>query len=282
MRFMGLTVYYDWQLPCDVAKARRLIVKLREIALDLPFDMVSEVYEQDPPDQLSPFEVLEFEGDDERFRVGSIYMPRKRDDGLEELVRVDATHAVFFNANIEGAETVSVGLAAHPPVVVHREDLIRRRRGGGETRRMNAGAAIEFPTRRRGKYSWHSFCKTQYANHPKLGGEANFLRAHLTLIELLDRLKPLGIKVRVRDDSRYANHRNVDKLLAEIRKWDAIVAGFVGQIGDALRNARADAGEPPPDLVAPIADRADFEHLEAKGIEVIRDLARRQQRRKRR
>src|SRR5215471_21062180 len=74
------------------------------------------------------------------------------------------------------------------------------------------GSPVEFPTRRRGYYSWHSFCKTQYAGNPKLGGEANFLKAHLSLIELLDQIQAAGVKVRIRDDSRYAKHRDVDRL----------------------------------------------------------------------
>jgi hypothetical protein len=63
-------------------------------------------------------------------------------------------------------------------------------------RRLGQGDPVEFPTRRRGYYSWHSFCKTQYAGNPKLGGEANFLRAHLSLIELLDQIKIAGVAVR--------------------------------------------------------------------------------------
>jgi hypothetical protein len=35
---MGLTVYYDWKTKTDLPSARRLIVKLRAIALKLPFD----------------------------------------------------------------------------------------------------------------------------------------------------------------------------------------------------------------------------------------------------
>ncbi len=138
---------------------------------------------------------------------------------------------------------------------------------------MGQGGAIEFPTRRRGYYSWHSFCKTQYAGNPKLGGEANFLKAHLTLIELLDQIEATGIKVRIRDDSRYAKHRNVDRLLANLREWNAIVANIVGNISDAI-------GSESGTLIAPITERPDFEHLEAKGIDVLRKMAARQRKRK--
>ena len=39
----------------------------------------------------------------------------------------------FFNVYVEGAETASIGLASHPPVVLHREDVIERNESGTET-----------------------------------------------------------------------------------------------------------------------------------------------------
>src|SRR5206468_7607412 len=138
---------------------------------------------------------------------------------------------------------------------------------------LGQGDPIEFPTRRRGYYSWHSFCKTQYAGNPTLGGEANFLKAHLSLIELLDQIRAVGVGVRIRDDSRYAKHRDVDRLLRSLRDWDAMIANFVGKIGDAL-------GDKLGTFIAPIKERPDFEHLEAKGIGVLRRMAGRQRRRK--
>jgi hypothetical protein len=266
---MGLTVSYEWKTKTDLPSARRLIVKFRAIAAKLPFDDISEIYEQDPPDGKSAFRLYRHQ-----FRRGDLYLSRKRPDGLEEAVCVPALHALFFNVRVQGAETASIGLASHPPVVVHREDVIERRADGSESgRRTGQGDPIEFPTRRRGYYSWHSFCKTQYAGNPKLGGEANFLKAHLSLIELLDQINALGVAVRIRDDSRYAKHRDVNRLLKSLRDWDAIVANFVGKFSDALGD---DVGL----VVAPIKERPDFEHLEAKGIGVLKRMATRQRRRK--
>lgn len=266
---MGLTVYYDWKTKADVRSARRLIAKLYAIAHKLPFDVISEIYEQDPPDGKTEFRLF-----DGSYRPGGLYLPRKRADGAEEAVSVPALHALFFNARVQGAETVTVGLASHPPVVVHREDIIERREDGSERgRRLGQGDPVEFPTRRRGYYSWQSFCKTQYAGNPTIGGEPNFLKAHLSLIELLDQIKALGISVRIRDDSRYAKHRDVNRLLRSLRQWNAIVAGFVGKVSDAI-------GGQARSVVAPIKERPDFEHLEAKGIDVLRRMAARQRRRK--
>jgi hypothetical protein len=266
---MGLTVYYDWKVKAELPAAYRLISKLHRIAQELPFDRVSEVYEQGAPQGAAKFQP--YTG---KFCHGWLYLPRKRGDGEEELVHVPAIHAIFFTAQVAGAETVLVGLASHPPVVVHCEDVIERDEDGQELRRFcNQGEPIEFPTRRRGYYSWHSFCKTQYAGNPRLGGEANFLKAHLSLIELFDRMMALGVKVCVRDDSQYAKHRDVNRLLASLRQWDAIVAGIAGKLSDALRD---DSNA----VLAPIIDRPDFEHLEAKGMDEIKKLAARQRRRK--
>jgi hypothetical protein len=266
---MGLTVYYEWKTKIDTPQARRLIAKLRGLARQLPFDKVSEIYEQEPPDGQSRYIAYE-----RSFRQGDLYLSRRRADGEQETVHVPAQHAMFFSVHVQGAETASIGLATHPPVVVHHQDIIERNETGSECgRRLQQGDPIEFPTRRRGYYSWHSFCKTQYASNPKLGGEANFLRAHLSLIELLDQIKSAGVKVRVRDDSGYSRHRDVNRLLRSLREWDALVANIVGSFSDAL-------GDHSAAIIAPIKDRPDFEHLEAKGIKVLRKIAARQRRRK--
>ena len=80
-----------------------------------------------------------------------------------------------YRTMVERAEYLEDSLAA----------LQAREKDGSERERLlGQGDPVEFPTRRRGYYSWHSFCKTQYAGNPSLGGEANFLKAHLSLIEL--------------------------------------------------------------------------------------------------
>lgn len=265
---MGLTVHYDWKVAADVAAARRFVEQFHAIAEELPFDKVSEIYEQDPPEGASRYCLY-----DGTWRYGGLYLSRQREDGERELVDVPAIHSMFFLADVAGAETATIGLASHPPVVVHREDVIERDEDGRDVGRiMGQGAPIEFPTERRGYYSWSGFCKTQYASDPKLGGEANFLRSHLSLIELLDRIRELGMDVTITDESEYAAHRDVNRLLATLRDWNAIVARVVGKLSDVLGN---EAGA----VRAPIKERPDFEHLEAKGIDVLRRMAEEQRRR---
>src|SRR6266436_4805372 len=145
---MGLTLYYDWKTKTDLSSARRMIARFRAIALRLPFDEVSEIYEQDPPDNIPAFRKY-----DASFRQGGLYLCRTRADGDEETVRVPALQARFFHVRVKGAETASIGLASHPPVVLHHEDLIERNADGSECgRRLGQGDPIEFPTRRRGYF----------------------------------------------------------------------------------------------------------------------------------
>lgn len=267
---MGLTVYYDWKVKADLPRAQRLIKRFHAYAKKLPFDKVSPIFEQDPPERSLTFEPYEHS-----FRQGNLYISRVRSDGEKEIVDVPARHAMFFFVHVHGAESASIGLASHPPVVQHSEDVIERSADGSERGRLlGQGELIEFPTRRRGYYSWHSFCKTQYAANPRIGGEANFLKAHLSLIELLDQIENADVKVRIRDDSKYVKHRDANRLLRSLREWNAIVAGVAGAFSDALDKSGK--------VVAPIKDRPDFEHLEAKGMDYLRRLARRQRQRKRR
>ena len=57
-RVMGLTVYYDWKTKSDASSTRRMIARFHDIALKLPFDEVSEIFEQDPPDNKAVYCVL--------------------------------------------------------------------------------------------------------------------------------------------------------------------------------------------------------------------------------
>jgi hypothetical protein len=227
----------------------------------LPFDNVSPVFEYDPPDGHYEFERCDTDGESRMWKPGDLYLTRKRGDGKTELVNVPAIHVICFHANIKGSETATFGLATHPPVVIHREDVITYPEDCGESRHINAGATIEFPTRLKGWYSWSACTKTQYAANPRDGGPANFLRAHLSIFKAVDEAEKLGLKTFIRDDGHYWRHRDESKLLKELAKYDELIAGFAGRLSDAL--------DSPGAVVAPIKDRPDFEHLEAKGADRI-------------
>ena len=234
---MGLTIYYRLKARTDADGARSLVRRLHAFATTLPFDDVSEVREYDPPDGRYVFARAGRGAESLRWKPGQVYLTRKRGDGQTENVYVPALHVVCFHANCKGAETAVFGLASHPPVVVHREDIISSSPGGGVTHQLGAGASIEFPTRLRGWYSWSGFTKTQYAANPRYGGVANFIRAHLSIFKVVDGAKKLGLKAVIHDDAHYWKHRSEARLLAELAKWDELIAGFVGRFSDRIGDA---------------------------------------------
>jgi hypothetical protein len=132
-------------------------------------------------------------------------------------------------------------------------------------------------------WHWRSFCKTQYASDPSCGGIPNFLRCHISVITLLERMAKLpGLQVKVEDEGKYGpstysddwqeaheTHRkptyrrhkgkyNPAALAKEVGEWNTMIAGLTGALGDALAGSGMQ-------LEAPIQDFPDFEHLEFKG-----------------
>ena len=104
-------------------------------------------------------------------------------------------------------------------------------------------------------WQWESFCKTQYASDPTCGGIPNFLRCHISVITLLDRMAKLpGLKVTVEDEGKYApstysddwkeaqeagrkptfrRHKglyNPAALAKEVGDWNTMIAGFAGAL----------------------------------------------------
>ena len=104
---------------------------------------------------------------------------------------------------------------------------------------------------------WESWCKTQYAN---IDGIENFLKCHLSVINLLDAAKELGCLVSVNDDSSYWKKRDIAALVKEVDIWDQFVAAIAGKLKDCpgLDN-----------VTAPIFKRPDFEQLEFKGLKAL-------------
>jgi hypothetical protein len=96
---------------------------------------------------------------------------------------------------------------------------------------------------------WRSFCKTQYSN--------NFLKAHLGVCAILEKLQEIGFKVSVSDEGDFWEKRDVKALVAEVAEWDAMIAAFTGALKDITPKGMA--------LECPIFERPDFEHLEMKG-----------------
>jgi hypothetical protein len=106
---------------------------------------------------------------------------------------------------------------------------------------------------------WDSFCKTHYADDPEYGGIENFLRCHLNVVALLDKLMEIGFNVEVRDEGEYWETRDVERLLGNLKECSEAIAAFVGVLKDLWGNQ----------VSAPILNRNDFEHIEAAGQDKI-------------
>lgn len=227
---MGLTIHY--QLKCDATdiSARQIVGQLLQAALDLPFKEVNEVIE------------LKGEACDDH--------QRDREDPLRWLliqaggsvrldehysIQVAPTHLIAFSTwPGEGCEEANFGLCRYPATTVHRGKRIKTGLTG---------------------WSWHSFCKTQYASDPKCGGLENFIRCHLLVIAMLDKAKELGVLEKVSDEGRFWEKRDVKALVEEIGSWNNLIAAFAGKLKDALGDG----------LKAPITEFKNYEQLEHAG-----------------
>src|SRR5690606_14473865 len=138
---------------------------------------------------------------------------------------------------------------------------------------------------RLGGWRWSSFTKTQYASDPACGGIPNFLRCHISVVTLLDRIAELPtLKVQMDDEGRYGpSHysddwreahaegreptyrwhegKYVPKALAEeVGEWNGMIAAFTGAMNDLLESPGSEsAGE------SPIQNFPNFEQLEFRG-----------------
>jgi hypothetical protein len=212
---MGLTIHYELHAdPCAPTRARQLVERLHQRALDLPFAEVEDILEYTGDE--CDFRRRE-EGDPDRWLL--VQSMRLTDTDL-----VPPSHLIAFSTwPAKGCEQANFGLGMYPAA------------GPG--------------------WRWASFCKTQYASNPDYEGTANFLRAHLTVVRLLDHARELGILAAVKDESGFWEKRDAKNLVETVGRWNEMVAGLVGQYKDLL-------GE---DGVAEITRYPDFEHLEAKG-----------------
>lgn len=229
---MGLSIHYSLRSDTAPAKARQLVKQLRQRAMDLPFKGVGKV--------------LEYHGRDANFENRANHDPDRwvliqagqyvERDGYH--YAVPPKHLIAFSTDPgDGAEQANFGLAQYPGFI--------KDHGG---RRIRTGLT---------GWSWQSFCKTQYASHPDLGGVENFLRCHLSVIRLLDAAMELGIVEEVSDEGEFFERRDVKALAEEVGEWNVQLAGFVGELKDHFGH----------DFEAPITEFPDFEHLEAKGRE---------------
>jgi hypothetical protein len=99
---------------------------------------------------------------------------------------------------------------------------------------------------------WYSSCKTQYAS---VISDAHLVACHGGLVKLLDHAIEIGVSVVVRDETRYWETRDEQRLISEVHNMNRIVAALAGNLSDheGVANGR---------VHAPIFRHPRFEHLE--------------------
>ncbi len=239
---MGLTIHY--QLKGSAEEAGALIAKLRQRALDLPFAEVGETVEL--KGKACDFDQCDHD-DPNRWLL--IQAGQYVDDPLDSHISYNLapTRVIAFSTwPGEGCEEANLGLCQYPRFLSVERHGHRR----------------NIPTRRTG-WSWRSFCKTQYASNAECGGVQNFLRCHLLVVALLDYAKELGILADVSDEGGYWEKRDAEALAREVGEWNGFLAAFAGQLKDAL-------GDGPVQSVSEITKFPNFEHLEAEGVDALK------------
>ena len=223
---MGLTIHYSLQSASRTpAKARQLVEQLRQKALDLPFKEVGEIVEVNG--DTADLDKLDCDDPNRWLLIqAGQYVIR---DGRH--IRITPTQVIAFSTLPgDGSEEANFGLAVYPKTI----------EVDGKKLRTNLG-----------HWSWSSFCKTQYASNPDVGGVENFLRCHLAVVELLDAAAEVGILKEVRDEGDYWEKRDIKALAAEVGDW---IAGWAGRLKDSFGDG----------VASEIAKYPNFEHLEAK------------------
>jgi hypothetical protein len=230
---MGLTIHFKITAKLGDAKVKTAVNKMRELALDLPFKEVGEVINLKGDECDFESRRQELQGKNEPLfwlliQAGqSVQCPwNKRISRL-----VNPTQIVAFNTWPGlGCEAANIGLCQYPAEIEweysptddqrfqspyrgrcsldsHFFDLDKWRRHCRKT--FGSFCFPEDKTEQRkvptglDAWQWGSFCKTQYGSDSRCGGLANFLRCHISVVTLLERISKLpGIKVKINDEGK--------------------------------------------------------------------------------
>ena len=235
---MGLTVHYRLKTHLERQDdVRFALTRMREAALKLPFKEVGNLVEFTGA-------ATTYDRDDDDYSWLKIQAGAhvQSDTGF---LQVRPSHIIAFETWPERLRASQFGLCRYP--------------APSSTRSRPPSLDRHQPDR----LAQESFCKTQYASDPACGGVENFVRCHLLVIQMLDLFAKAGwFEVDVTDESRHWADRDPRRLAQTVGEWNELVAAVVGQVKDAGEHV---------DLQAPIARFPDFEHLEAKGEDRLKN-----------
>ncbi|MCK9462609.1 MAG: hypothetical protein M0R80_23570 [Proteobacteria bacterium] len=303
---MGLTIHYHLKSTTRCkAKAIALVEKMRQLALDLPFEHVDDEVRyfgpktcQTPIENLRGLPAFDAVLDATRHLV----IPFTRWARGSSSVCVQPLEIYSFNVDPgPGSEWANFGLCIYPENVEVHYHPCRDRKFCQETDegpkfswkkwenwlKKNGHPSYKSPTAFEKQVKikthltgWHGggFCKTQYASDPRAGGVPNFVRCHVGMITLLDRIAELPtMKVETNDEGKYgpshysddpwAEKRvytwhpgkyDVKALVTELGEWNEMIAAMFGAMKDALGGGEVG-------IVGPIQEFPNFEQLEFTG-----------------
>jgi len=253
---MGLTIHYGLGVGSDktIAEVKEMVGKFRSACMDLPFAEVGELIhlrgdecdweklDKEDPNRwllIQAQSYVQYTDDwhgvkaNKDFESGSIHRG------------VSPKRVIAFEAwPGEGCEVSNFGLCLFPKTI--------------QVQSKYTGRNHRLKVPNSDKWSWRSFCKTQYANQVSL---EHFLTCHGVVVRALDIAKDLGFDVEVSDEGNYWENRDLEALAKEIGEWDQYLAAFAGKLKDSLGEGET--------IVAPITERSDFEHLEAEGQDKV-------------
>lgn len=217
---MGMTIHYTLRSKLrSEAQVHSLIDQLRQRAFDLPFHVVGPLVALNSQTR----ETEAMKPDDPRRRLlmqGATYLEHTWPGYGTCEYRVAPTRLVAFSTCPgEGCEHARFGLCRYPSTLTVPDPR--------QPQRLQT-----FRTKLSG-WQWGSFCKTEYASHPRHGGLEHFLRCHLSVIRVLDAAMELDLLDEVDDESGYWQKRSLHDLARLVGDISTLAAGWVGRIKDA-------------------------------------------------
>ena len=115
--------------------------------------------------------------------------------------------------------------------------------------RLGSEALPIFLAQYSGNHEWiaSGHCKTMFAGLPEYGGTANFVLAHIMVIEILDQAKRMGIVKSVFDESGYWEERDILRLVDKsellmlssevMQQAESIPTDFVSALVEQIESA---------------------------------------------
>jgi hypothetical protein len=294
----------------DAKKVEQTVHKMRQLALDLPFERVGEIVDLEGDQCHTEVRRQELQENEETKNESLFWLLIQAGESVtcpwnKRISRtVNPSSIIGFDTwPGAGCEAANFGLCQYPAEVEWEYDPQDDERFQSDPKKgfgwhtfdwdkwfrhcrrnrlftRSPAAFTEMrsvPTKLAG-WRWSSFCKTQYASDPQAGGIPNFLKCHISVVTLLERMAKLpGLKVKVDDEGKYGpstyaddwqakkphyrRHKglcNPAALAKEFGAWNEYIAGFAGALSDALAGSSLN-------LEAPIKSFPDFERLEFKG-----------------